>query len=32
MWKLIGDYAFKPKYENVVPIDNAKLIKCDFVS
>ena len=32
MWKLIRDYAFDPKYKNVVPTDGAKLMKRDFVS
>ena len=32
MWKLIGNYAFDPEYENAVPTDGAKLMKRDFVS
>ena len=32
MWKLIGNYAFDPKYENVAPTDGAKLMKRGFVS
>ena len=32
MWKLIGDYAFDPKYENAIPTDGAKLMKRNFVS
>ena len=32
MQKLIGNYAFNPEYENVVPTDDTKLMKCDFVN
>ena len=32
MWKLIRDYTFDPEYENVIPTDGAKLVKCDFVN
>ena len=32
MWKLIGNYAFNPEYENVVLIDGAKLVKRGFIS
>ena len=32
MWKLIGNYAFDPEYENVTPTDGAKLMKRGFVS
>ena len=32
MWKLIGNYAFNPEYENVVLIDGAKLTKRGFIS
>ena len=32
MWKLIGDYAFDPEYENAIPTDGAKLMKRNFVS
>ena len=28
MQKLIGNYAFEPKYRDVIPTDSAKLMKC----